>query len=221
MSHATPVGFSESIIIPKSLLEKYCGSLLSANTPLGTAEKTTVFLENPPAETGMPEDDRMKILNEGTLDSDTKLKLYNQHKRLHYQKQKKALLVETREETAPVLAAGIADKIDRQRDAASITQLFPEKIQPFVSNILHKILERESLISWNERQEVIISGTKITGSSIVDLMRYVMGSTIITNDTDLPPGAALFVQALAELKIPASWLKLRRKSSRSPTWINY
>ena len=88
MSHTIPVGFSESIIIPKSLLEKYYSSLLKANwTESSEApEKGTVFLENPPAGSGIPFDERKKILNDGALDSETKLKLYNQHKRLHYQR---------------------------------------------------------------------------------------------------------------------------------------
>lgn len=228
MSRTMPLGFSESVIIPKSLLEKYCSSLLKANytessegaiLPL-VPEEATVFLENPPVGSGKHFQERKQnILNDPALDSETKLKLYNQHKRLHYQSQKKPLLVETRKEAA---AGTAVNKIEKQKDISSITQLFPEKNQPFVANILQKILENQDLISWNEKQEVIISGTKIVESNIIDLMRYVMDGTIITNESDLPPGAALFVQALEDIKIPFSWLKLKRRSGRkiSP-WINY
>ncbi len=147
-----------------------------------------------------------KILRDTELPSDLKLKLYSQSKALAPPKE-----LEIEKSSDP------GDK--NYSDTDFIVQLMPTKDQPFVSSILSKIISRRDEISWNDKLEVAIGGKFFPDSNIIELLRFAMKNTVVTNHTDIPPGAREFVGKLYDIGVPKPWVKVsfRKRPAKRAT----
>lgn len=135
------------------------------------------------------------ILQDPSLPSDIKMKLYSQAKATN---------------TAKSLQENdhSSTKTNQDHDHAYIVQVMPEKDQPFASSILSKIDSREDEISWNNKLELLIDGKQYPESNIIELLRFVLKNLIVSSDMDIPKAAKEFVDKLQEIGVPKSWIKV-------------
>jgi hypothetical protein len=140
------------------------------------------------------------ILNDSTLPSDIKIKLFDQEKRLSMDGKAKDKLIK--------------NKIPQ--NYAEILSYTDSANKPFIKSILDKIEEHASEIFWNASLEVTIEGKFYPESSIIEIFRFLMKKSVITKDSDIPIAGREMRQKLLAIGVPQSWLKVnfQRTSSR-------
>ena len=164
------MSFRESVIIPYALFKK---------CQFGTPQKQ----------------EHETILQDPSLPSDVKMKLYSQAKAINTAK-------------PPQDNDTNSSQTNQNNDITYIVQIMPEKDQPFASSILSKIRSREDEISWNDKLELLIDGKLYRDSNIIELVRFVLKNLIVSSDTDIPKAAKEFVDKLQEIGVPKSWIKV-------------
>ena len=203
------VDFKESIIIPLAVFKQLNFKDFVAQTEAEQAK-------NKHAEKKSPTD----ILHDTRLPVDTKMKLYAQQKKFYSEKRKKPYPVTL--DTSNLLKS--KPSVSKKSDISSITALFKDIDQPAVNSILETILEHPANISWDEKLQVVINGTTIVGSNLIDLLKYIRNDAVVTSESDIPPGIESFLQILLEIGVPRAWIKApARKSRRNQvaSWISY
>ena len=199
------ITFAESIIIPLAMFEKCRFSKEESTEPVLLEEEKKLLANDAPSTKAS------KILfDEKITNAGDKIKMYNQHKRLHFDPKKKPILVKEDKNTTEKNVYNV----EHENDISSISQLFSLSLQPFVRSILEKISDNKDIISWENCFEIIIRGAKYPGSNIIDLMRYVMNIKTISRESDLPTALQPFLRALEAINVPKSWMKIPRKSTR-------
>ena len=96
----------------------------------------------------------------------------------------------------------------KQNENDYIVQLFPEKDQPYVSSILNMIDGRKDEIGWNDALELVIDGKTYSNSNLIQLLKFLMKTLIVTREADIPAAAKEFLAKLEEIGVPKSWIKV-------------
>lgn len=189
--------FSESIIIPLSMFKK-CNfeSKESKLTPNAVKDSDEATVRA-----------RKFLFDENLENDDAKIKLYNQHKRLYFDKKQKPVIVKQAKVTETP-----HQRFSKENDISSILQSFALKTRPFVNSILRKFLHNEDVITWDSNMEVIIDGVQYPESNIIELLKYIMGSKVVTSEEDIPIATDVFLDAIENLNIPKSWVKIPKKN---------
>lgn len=189
--------FSESIIIPLEVFKK-----------CNFSQKE--LLEH---ETEHQVEEAKGILEDATLPADVKIKLHNQKKRLA-----KKLGKKPQEVTIKSDFKAVATSLDDY-----ILSHFSLKLKPTVYIILKHIRDSRGVVDFNENRELVLGGNTIQDSDIISLLRFVTGSLTITSAADIPLAAEEFVQALEDIGVPKTYIKLPRRSPRqpSPEWLKW
>lgn len=110
---------------------------------------------------------------------------------------------------------------NKQHENDYIVQLFPEKDQPYVSSILNMIDGRKDEIGWNDALELVIDGTTYPNSNLIQLLKFLMKSLIVTREADIPTAAKELLAKLEDIGVPKSWIKVsfprpkRKRATRS------
>lgn len=189
------MNYQEAIIIPLDVFKK--------------CRFNNIEEEEQVSDDSKPKED---ILYDKNLPSDIKIKLYKQQKKLHKKQTIEPQPVTIRED----------QQIDSLPSEESILEEFSHQTRPSVYFILKYIKESKGVFSWNDQHEVIIEGRTIEDSNIVDLLKFVTNSLIITSSSDIPKGVTEFVTGLQKIGVPKSLIKIPRKSPRrkSDKWEN-
>ena len=147
-------------------------------------------------------------LTDESLPVDVKLKLFNQDEKLREVKEKS----KAKDKPKP----NDTKEYGPEGDTSFIVDLMPEKHQPAVSSILKKIKARSAEIGWNRELEVYIDSQLYSGSNIIELLKFVTKSLIITSDANIPIAGRAFLQKLHDIGVPKSWIKatIPRQSTR-------
>ena len=180
------MSFQESIIIPLSLF-KECkldeGNLVGATQP--------------------------NILNNTMLNSEEKMKLYNQQKLMD------------RIKMSPMM------KPAQDSDNTIFTDNIADKYKPYVISIVNFMRRHPDEVGWDRDYKIRIGPNIIPSSNLNETLRHFMKSTVVTRDSDIPPGTYQLVEKLFDLGMPKSWIPARfvfRKSereSKSGSWLRY
>lgn len=157
-----------------------------------------------------PQDKASDILYNQDLPSGLKMKLYHQHKKL--------IPVESGVQKVEIIEQKTPVKHQLAADVDSIVQEFSSKKVPPVRSILDKILQNRDNVRWNEKLELIINGSVLPGTNIIDVLRYAVGETVLTSDLDVPLGAKSFLRTLKDIGVPGSWLK-KKSAQVGSGWI--
>ena len=87
----------------------------------------------------------------------------------------------------------------------SIFQVIPKTAQKQTSSLLEMLKAKPSILSWNERGEIVYRGERIANSNIADLV--VDSVTNRKSSTTAPFESSVFNKALAELNVPTVLIK--------------
>ena len=91
--------------------------------------------------------------------------------------------------------------------------------------ILKYLKENKEKISWNDNLELELDGQTVRDSDLIKLLRFVTGSLTITSAADIPLGATEFVNALEDIGVPKTYIKVPRRSPRpaasSKDWLKW
>ena len=131
-----------------------------------------------------------RLLYDDSVPSDVKIKLFNQSQKLR----------------APPPQLKQLETARRTSDTSSILENISPERKKFAEGILLRIARHPNFITWNEKLEVVINQEPIPQSDFIALLQYIVGDR-----KEPPTGARLFFQALKELGVPSSWMKLKRK----------
>ena len=143
--------------------------------------------------------EQMDLLQDSSLPTDTKMKLYHQaqsRKRLHVQTDS-PLPTSTYGEHI-ILQLPVADRAN----AKAILEIFKQN---------------PSLLSWTDKDELIIGGDLVPGSNLVRIFQFLTNNFTVTSDDDIPIGSSLLYKTLMSLGVPDRWIRQRpptRKTSR-------
>ena len=201
--------FRECVIIPLSMFEKFkekppldsSHSLASSHTPSFNYNRKLPNKSD-------------KLLFDSSLPSDLKMKLYQQ--------QTKLTPPDTKYQKVELFKPPVDTSHQYSADVDSIVQELGTKNTPVASSILSRILQKQDVLTWNEKLEVIIDKKLYPNSNILELMRYVLGEKVLTSAADIPIAGEQFYLALKSIGIPVSWMKKSKYSTRSQTgsgWI--
>ena len=201
------MSYQESIIIPLDVFKKCNFSqqdLEEHSTPSDCAGKTKTVTTTT----------KSQILNDDALPPDVKIKLFNQKKRLDKQPAKKPQEVTVKRELpAP------PSNVD------FILSHFSFKLKPTVYILLKYIQDSKGIISWNDNLELELDGKTVPESDLISLLRFVTGSLTITSAEDIPKGGEEFANALDNIGVPKTYIKLPRRSARQPSsskgWVKW
>lgn len=150
------------------------------------------------------------ILQNKTLPSDVKIKLYKQKKKLQKKREPEPQVVTVKSSTP-----------DKAKPSENIIlNEFPMATRPLVYMIMKYMKESTGILSWNNNLELVNEGTAIQDSNIIDLLKFVTNSLTITSNKDVPVGATEFVKGLEKIGVPKAYIKLPRRSARVAGWIN-
>ena len=172
------MSFEESVIVPLSFYKKH---LIPASQPKDT-------------------------LMDGSLATDSKMKLYNQEfTRKKYNEVKRPVVNPT--DTSPLPSTSFGERI--------LLQL-PSEDRPNVSALLNVIREHPTVVSWNDLDEVIVRGKVIPLSNIARIFQFFTRNLPVSSDEDVPLGASDVYQELLSLNVPKQWFK-KRPPTRAPS----
>lgn len=113
-------------------------------------------------------------------------------------------------------------------DIDVIVDSIPEKWRPYARSILLKILDYPDQISWKENFELVLNNQTLANTNIVELMQLILKEKVITRVEDIPFGAKDFYNALLQIGIPKTWLRInlnprrtKRKRAKRARWLAY
>ena len=141
------------------------------------------------------------VLSNPDLKPDEKMKLYNQsfqqYKSLHEQKDKQPLPVQIM--PSVVNNSNFETKTSlSDQTAADVLQSVPKTLKPRAELLLKKLKEKQDLMNWNDRGELVYNGRVIKGSNMIDLVNDVIRNRKTSN----PEGWNYFARGLAQMNIP-------------------
>lgn len=148
------------------------------------------------------------ILDNPALDSEAKMKMFSQQKIL------------SRSKIAPRLKPAE----DKPND--EFTSSIPDKYKPYANSILDFMRKHPDEVGWDESNRVRIQSNTIPFSNLRDILHHFMKTTVVTKDSDVPPGTYQLFTKLHDLGMPKSWVPARfytRKSGREKpvSWVSY
>ena len=138
--------------------------------------------------------EQMDLLQDSSLPTDTKMKLYHQaqsRKRLH-ERTDSPLPTSTYGEHI-ILQLPVVDR----SNAKAILEIFKKN---------------PSLLSWTDKDELIIGGDLVQGSNLVRIFQFLTNNFTMTTEDDIPIGSSLLYKTLMSLGVPD-----RRIRQRPPT----
>lgn len=149
-----------------------------------------------------------KILDNPSLTADEKMKLFYQDSQF-----KKTKL-------APLISP------DKQFDPTIFNSSIPERYRPYAESILKFIREYPEDVGWDKDYQIKIKSVTIPFSHLGKSLQHFMKNTVITKDSDVPPGTHALLERLLELGMPKTWVPAKiglRKSSRDTKqlWSNW
>ena len=151
-----------------------------------------------------------QILNNPTLESSEKMKLYNQKRILQREKH----LTPYQETITPIDYTIVND--------------IPKKYKPYAKSILEFMYKYPDVVHWGSDGLITLNGRLIPGSNIKKTLEYLMKTTIVTQEDDIPPGSHDLLFALYGLGLPKEWVpqKIPTRTSartrvRHPSWIKF
>lgn len=157
-------------------------------------------------------DKAQQILQNPTIPTEVKMKLYSQEKKLS-KSNKDSISNKKRQSEMPAITfENIISKMDSQS-------------QPFVRSILHKASQHPDQISWDSKLQVTIDGKVFHDSNLIEILNFLMKKKIVTNDADIPKGSSETIEKLHQIGVPSNWIKVqipRRSSrvSRISSWLS-
>ena len=189
------MNYQEAIIIPLDVFRKCNFNKLEEKVESVTSEN-----------------EQKNVLYNKNLPSDIKIKLHKQQKKLIKKQNIEPQVVSIHEEKLN----------ETQQSEDNILEEFSNQTRPAVYFILKYIKESRDIVSWNDNLEVIIEGETIENSNIIELLKFVTNTLIITSSSDIPVGVSEFISALQKIGVPRSLIKIPRKSPRkkSDMWVN-
>lgn len=97
-----------------------------------------------------------------------------------------------------------------------ILQNISEEKRPFIKSILEEIKSKNNPIDWNHNFEVMIDGSTIKGTNIIDIYKFLSKNHIVTRESDVPPGVMPVWTKLIQIGVPKSWIsaKIVKQSKR-------
>ena len=188
--------YQESIIIPLDVFKKcnFSQQDLEEHTTAGDCTDKTKTVTT---------STKTEILNDHALPPDVKIKLFNQKKRLDKQPTKKPQEVTVKSDL-PVPPSGVD----------YILSHFSYKLKPVVYILLKYIQDSKGIISWNDNLELELNGRTVQDSDLISLLRFVTGTLTITSAEDIPKGGEEFANALENIGVPKTYIKLPRRIPR-------
>ena len=167
--------FQESIIIPLSLFKK-CQIEETIRANIGTSEQ---ILQNP------------------TLHSAEKIKLYNQAK-----------LLEQKNRADAVISPEVSRRVS-ENETDTFLHGIPEKYKPYGKSIVEFIRKHPNEVGWDELHRIRVKGFVIPDSNLGESLKHFMKNTVVTKDSDIPPGTQMLQETLFDLGIPKSWFPVK------------
>ena len=150
-------------------------------------------------------DEMINLLTDDTIPTDSKMKLFHQAQtRKHH-----------RGKVGKVSSLSPSNKNANSSDYGDhIIMSLPVADRPHIKAILDFFQNHPSALSWNDKNEVIVGGSVVHGSNIVDIFRFFAKTLPITRSDDEPTGSRLVYETLLSLGVPSTWIK-RKPVSKS------
>ena len=139
--------------------------------------------------------EQMDLLQDSSLPTDTKIKLYHQaqsQKRLHVRMDN------------PVPTSTYGEHIILQLPVADRTN---------AKAILDIFKQNPSLLSWSDKDELIIGGDLIPGSNLVRIFQFLTNNFTMTSEDDIPIGSSLLYKTLMSIRSTGSMYKTTSTNS--------
>ena len=100
---------------------------------------------------------------------------------------------------------------------------------PYGKSIIDFIKSHEDEIGWDKDYHIRINSNIIPDSDLMKSLQHLMKNTVITKESDTPPGTYELLQKLIELGMPKTWVpsKLaiqrttRGTSNGSKYWVRW
>lgn len=158
--------------------------------------------------------DGSNILINPAVDSSKKIKLYQQERIL---KRRKIIPIQTATVT---LSPRLIDQL---------LSGVPPRFVPYGKSIIDFIKSHEDEIGWDKDYHIRINSNIIPNSDLMKSLQHLMKNTVITKESDTPPGTYELLQKLIELGMPKTWVpsKLaiqrttRGTSNGSKYWVRW
>ena len=139
----------------------------------------------------------MDILEDTSMPSDRKMKLYYQ---AQSRQRRKKIMEKLPENEAIPSHSTFGDHIVFQLPVAD---------RPNAKALLEIFKHNPSLLSWNEKNELIVGGDLIPGSNIVHIFQFLTKNLPVTRDEDIPPGSNELYNTLLSVGVPKKWIRQR------------
>ena len=163
-----------------------------------------------------------QILSRQDIADDEKLKLYHQvmQRYLEYDRQRKdrqsvplKIISNTKQEgTNEAKAPTFSQKEVQIED--EIIDSVPKTIRNKARLLVNKLKQNKEIMFWNDRGELVYDGKPVQGTSIVDLVRDVMGD----RKRFQPYNWKMFSRGLARINTPLDWVG---NENRKKTLVEY
>lgn len=139
---------------------------------------------------------RNKILGNPQLHPSEKIGLYNQANILERSQKK---------------VEHIREKpIDIAKEDDELLIGVQEKYKPYGKSIIDFIRKNPDDVGWDEQYRIRIKGWIIPNSNLNETLKHFMRNTIVTKESDIPPGTNILSETLFDLGIPKTWFPQKR-----------
>ena len=138
-----------------------------------------------------------QILHNPTLHFAEKIKLYNQAK-----------LLEQKNRADAVISPEVSRRVS-ENETDTFLHGIPEKYKPYGKSIVEFIRKHPNEVGWDELQRIRVKGFVIPDSNLGESLKHFMKNTVVTKDSDIPPGTQILQETLFDLGIPKSWFPVK------------